>query len=202
MEQASHPAVKALSAALADAAGLLRVATEEVALERMTARDWPDSCLGAAEPGEVCADVVTPGYAIDLADGFHYHADQRGNIRRAMHGETPYPDTELHVRFTQSGGIGGWTSEWEAHSETLPPDDEVELRHLIEQADFFNVANALPPGGPIPDGFTFTLWIAIGRRNHTVTRYEGVDQGDSAALRELFAWVGARAPRPGPGRVG
>ena len=32
-----------------------------VTVEQM---DWPDSCLGLPEPGEVCLTVITPGYKI------------------------------------------------------------------------------------------------------------------------------------------
>jgi hypothetical protein len=55
------------------------------------------------------------------------------------------------------GGIGGWHSEYEASSETLSDEHERELRRLIEESDFFNVRNELPDGGPIADGFTYSL---------------------------------------------
>jgi hypothetical protein len=45
---------------------------------------WPDACLDAAEPGEICAQVVTPGYRIIIERGgqrVEYHADLRGNVR-------------------------------------------------------------------------------------------------------------------------
>lgn len=45
---------------------------------------WPDACLGAAAPSEVCAQVVTPGYRIIIEREGHateYHADLRGNVR-------------------------------------------------------------------------------------------------------------------------
>lgn len=46
---------------------------------------WPDACLGAAEPGELCAQVVTPGYRIIIERGggqrIEYHTDLQGNVR-------------------------------------------------------------------------------------------------------------------------
>jgi hypothetical protein len=193
----SHPAIVALSAALTDAADLLRVAVHRIAVERIEAREWPDSCLGAPEPGEGCADVVAPGYMIELGDGFTYHADRQGNFRRAPD-QTPVPDTEIRLRYERSGGIGGWHTEFVASSETVSADEELELRGLIEAADFFNVRNGLPDS-PIADGITTSLWIAVGRRNHTVTRSDGDDMDDGEALRELFAWGAKRAPEFGPG---
>jgi len=202
MDVTSHPAILALSAALRDAVYRTGVPVDSIEVERLEAHEWSDSCLGAPTPNEGCADVVTPGYIITLADGSTYHADRHGHVRRAK-GHAPVPDTEIRLRFTQEGGIGGWSSEYEVSSETLSEDEERQLRQLVEDADFFNVPNSLPKGGPIPDGYTYTLWIAVGRRSHTVIRYDGVDENDSAALRELFAWVAERAPAPGPaGAIG
>jgi len=45
---------------------------------------WPDACLDAAEPGELCAQVITPGYRIIIERGgrrTEYHADLQGNVR-------------------------------------------------------------------------------------------------------------------------
>jgi hypothetical protein len=98
----SHPAIVALAAVLNDATGILRIPIGEVVVEYVEAREWPDSCLGAPQPGEGCADVVTPGFIITLGDGFTYHADQKGNVRRVVE-RPPVPDTEIRLRFTQSG---------------------------------------------------------------------------------------------------
>lgn len=43
---------------------------------------WPDSCLGVAKEGSVCAPVVTPGYLIELyaADNiYEFHTDFYGS---------------------------------------------------------------------------------------------------------------------------
>lgn len=56
-------------------------------LVEVDAVDWPDACLGAARPDEVCAQVVTSGYRIvvETADGEQivFHAARTGAIRRA-----------------------------------------------------------------------------------------------------------------------
>ncbi len=82
MHQVSHPAILALSAAVANAADLLRVPIDQITVESLEAREWPDSCLGLAEDGEGCADVVTPGFLVVLGDGFTYRADSQGRTRR------------------------------------------------------------------------------------------------------------------------
>lgn len=56
----------------------------DAALVEAEAVLWPDACLGAAEPGEICAQVVTPGYRIIIERGgqrTEYHTDLRGNVR-------------------------------------------------------------------------------------------------------------------------
>lgn len=77
------PAVSAAVAALSDELGL---APERIGVLSYAAVDWPDSCLGAAQPDEMCAQVITPGWRIRLAvDGQQYqmHTDQLGQqVRR------------------------------------------------------------------------------------------------------------------------
>ena len=197
MSDVDHPALSALSAALRDAANLLRVPVDGVALERMKAREWPDSCLGLPEGDDACADVVTPGYLIHLSDGFTYHADHHGNVRRARK-PMPHPDTEIRLRYSISGGITGGSTVYETDSYQLSDAEEDELRRLITEADFFNVANLLPES-PVNDGITMRLWIAVGRRNHEVIRGDGIDVDDTESLLALVEWAAARTPARFPG---
>jgi hypothetical protein len=47
---------------------------------------WPDACLGAAHPGELCAQVVTPGYRVTLRGNgqpTEYHTTLTGAARLA-----------------------------------------------------------------------------------------------------------------------
>ena len=188
-----HPALSALSASLEDAANALRVPVEGVALELMEARDWPDSCLGLPGPDDACADVVTPGFLIQLSDGFTYRADREGNVRRADDDRAPYPDTEIRLRYSRSGGITGQHVVYETDSYQLSDREEDELRQLITEADFFNVRNVLPES-PVNDGITVRLWIAVGRRNHEVVRGDGIEIEDTESLLALVKWVADRLP--------
>ena len=197
MTDLDHPALSALSAALKDAANLLRVPVDGVALERMEAHEWPDSCLGLPEDDDACADVVTPGYLIHLSDGFTYHADQLGSIRRARK-QAPQPDTEIRLRYSISGGITGGSTLYETDSYQLSDAEQDELRRLITEADFFNVANVLPES-PVNDGMTMRLWIAVGRRSHEVIPGDGIDVDDSEAFHALVEWAAVRTPSRFPG---
>jgi hypothetical protein len=48
--------------------------------------DWPDSCLGLPALGEMCAQVVTPGFRVRVQEGmvvFEFHTDQDAqNLRQ------------------------------------------------------------------------------------------------------------------------
>ncbi len=51
--------------------------------------DWPDACLGATGPGEMCAQIITPGYRglfIAPAGRYEFHSDQSGAAVRFIPG--------------------------------------------------------------------------------------------------------------------
>jgi hypothetical protein len=72
-------AMRALSESLGVQVGEIEVlSVEEV--------EWPNSCLGLAGPGEMCAEVITPGFVIILQAGgneYEFHSDRTGeNLRQ------------------------------------------------------------------------------------------------------------------------
>ncbi len=75
-------------AACEDIAERLDAPPGDVGLVSVTDTEWPDSCLGAAETNEVCAQVITPGYEITLQvvsrpGAYIYHTDQGFTVRLA-----------------------------------------------------------------------------------------------------------------------
>jgi hypothetical protein len=71
----------AVDAALGDAAGRLGVGRDQLRLERLEQREWPDGSLGCPQPGMMYAQVITPGYLIVVAGAarqLEYHADAGG----------------------------------------------------------------------------------------------------------------------------
>lgn len=73
--------------ALADLQRRLGVDAEAVVVDDIEFAEWPDSCLAAAEEGEACAQVITPGFVIVFeagGDQYEYHADLNGNVRLAQ----------------------------------------------------------------------------------------------------------------------
>lgn len=48
-------------------------------------QEWPDTCLGLANPGEFCGQQILPGWRIILSDGsrrWAYRTDVQGQLRR------------------------------------------------------------------------------------------------------------------------
>jgi len=58
---------------------------QQVALRGAESRQWANACLEAARPGEFCAEVITPGYAliVETPEGtMHLHTDRQGRVIR------------------------------------------------------------------------------------------------------------------------
>ncbi|MEZ4503030.1 MAG: hypothetical protein R3C39_10430 [Dehalococcoidia bacterium] len=91
--RASADLPAAIDAVVADAATRLSTTEAGVQVIRSEAVTWSDACLGAAADGEVCAQVLTPGYVIwvgSTGDALRYHTDESGSsVRLAATGITP-----------------------------------------------------------------------------------------------------------------
>ena len=192
-----HPLITALTIALERTARMIRVPVQGVRIESIEAREWPDSCLGLPEDGEICHETVTPGYLIRLHDGFTYRADEHGGVRRQRTEhqipDTQIPDIEIRLRSVVEGGIAGHRRTFETSSMDLSEEEESELRSLIDASDFFNI-HTPDNRMAVYDGYTHRLWIAVGRRQHEVVRGDGFESEDSPAFLALLKWVAQRTP--------
>jgi hypothetical protein len=95
----AEAAEQAAREALARALGL---ADYEIMVVSVTPVEWSNACLGVEWPGQMCAEVITPGYKIVLeAHGvlFEYHTDSEGTAVRAA---------SLALTWSRQGGIAGF----------------------------------------------------------------------------------------------
>jgi hypothetical protein len=70
-------------------ARLLGVDPLSITRVELTAQDWPDACLGLAQPDEMCAQVIVPGYrALAETDGTTHecHTNGDGSLIRCREG--------------------------------------------------------------------------------------------------------------------
>lgn len=61
------------------------VPVDEIEIVAVQQKDWPDACLGLAEEGEACAQVITPGWKIKLRAGgeaYVLHTDEDADAIR------------------------------------------------------------------------------------------------------------------------
>lgn len=59
----------------------LEISTQDVRILSAEKTQWPDACLGMAEEGELCAQVITPGWRLTLeaqGERFEAHTDENG----------------------------------------------------------------------------------------------------------------------------
>ncbi len=80
---ADQRAFEAVRAALAQQLG---VDPLTIALVKVEAVEWSDSCLGLGGPAESCLQAVTPGFRVTVQQGdkvFEFHTDQSAeNLRQ------------------------------------------------------------------------------------------------------------------------
>ena len=65
----------------------LGVTVDEIDYVSFSSEEWPDACLGLAEPGEMCAQVITPGWRVVLTAGgqqYIYRTDDAGEVIRQL----------------------------------------------------------------------------------------------------------------------
>lgn len=92
----ARPPDATLAALRADAAIRAGVPAEQVSVETSQAVTWPDSSLGCPQPGLSYAQVLVPGWRVQLRAGgklLDYHLGRRGNWLRcpADRAQPPLP---------------------------------------------------------------------------------------------------------------
>ncbi len=121
--------------AVADLAGQLQVEANAIRVAQVAPRDFPDASLGAPREGEMYAQVVTPGYVIELSHGdalYVYHGS----------GERVVPAPAGAGDSSQVGLAAAWTT--------------------VEVADI-GLRFQAPDGWPSPAAWTWTAPGAAGR---------------------------------------
>jgi len=69
--------------AISDLAKRLRIRKSEITLASIEPTEWSDTSLGCPKPGLLYAQVITPGFRIELRTGddqYVYHTDQEHHV--------------------------------------------------------------------------------------------------------------------------
>lgn len=83
-EGAMQPLTAAVNARRA-LAETLNVAEADIRITQIVEAQWSNACLGLPEPGEMCAEVITPGFLVMLQVGgqtYEFHTDYEGEAIR------------------------------------------------------------------------------------------------------------------------
>ena len=98
----------------------------------------------------------------------------------------------IRVQFTRSGGFAGIPVTASCESDSLTPEDEDELRRLIESAGFFQLPATVTSPAPGADRFAYRLTIEVDGQEHTVEMEEAAVPPGS---RPLLEWLNSFARR-------
>jgi hypothetical protein len=63
----------------------LGVPVDQIQIESVEQKDWPDSCLGLSQSGESCSQVVTPGWLVVFnvsGTEYRFRVNETGTIVR------------------------------------------------------------------------------------------------------------------------
>jgi hypothetical protein len=79
----SPEAQPAVQAVVADAAAHLGISPDQIQVQQVESRQWPDSSLGCPQPGQMYSQIVTPGYLIVISGAgkrLEYHTNTRSEV--------------------------------------------------------------------------------------------------------------------------
>jgi len=98
----------------------------------------------------------------------------------------------MRVHFERSGGFGGLLLAVAIESDTLPVDEQQQLRQLIDEADFFNLPAELSDSGTAVDQFVYKVVVESADRSHSIQTTEGAAP---PSLQPLLDWLTRAARR-------
>ncbi len=134
----------------------LGISDSDVKLVSSAIVEWPDSCLGVAQQGVMCSQIVTPGFLFTLEAGgrqYEYHTNQDASM--IMPGS-------LALNWKQQGGIAGLCQQLTAYLSgeiygqdcksgdgrmgVLTPADRAQLYSWIDKYSNDNINLSDPQG--------------------------------------------------------
>jgi hypothetical protein len=181
-DAAEQAAREALAAAL-----VLDAASFELVAIRL--KEFGNACLDVPAPGEMCAEVITPGYVVSLqAEGrqYDYNTDLKGSQARPA---------SLALSWQREGGIAGFCdsllvyASGEAYASNCKGDQgqagmltDDERAELVKWLDSYGAVGHEQSDGAVAD--SMTIRVSFQGYGSTATLSEA-EQGD------LQAWAQA-----------
>ena len=92
----------------------------------------------------------------------------------------------MQIHFERSGGFAGLRLAHDIDSGTLPPEQQADLKNLIEQSRFFELPPVLQAERPGADRFQYKLRVKGDSQEHAVEVDEAAMPSN---LRPLLNWI-------------
>lgn len=183
----------------------LGIGLEMVEVVSFTEEEWPDSCLGLPEDGELCAQVITLGWRVELeAEGQRYEARTTAEgdvVRIGDAGADEGGDLGgAAVVFTQSGGIAGIHTVYRIYPSGMMEKESgqagagegvsaietdaaavAQLLADLERLGFFALDSSDEGEIPCCDFFVYELAAQAGEQSASLTV---VETGDNQSAPE------------------
>ena len=84
LDPQDRPAARAaIESARRDLAARSGIGHDQIGVETIEKRDWPDAALGVRQKGGMYAQMIVPGFFIRLRTGdrsYEYHSDMNGRV--------------------------------------------------------------------------------------------------------------------------
>ncbi|MBI2021221.1 hypothetical protein HYS99_01770 [Candidatus Giovannonibacteria bacterium] len=129
-------ATSAVSAVKGEISKIEKIHNNDVKITGISAKDWPDSCLGLAATNEFCAEVITPGYEIKARakdTDYLYRTDKEGKEAR---GSKMFKSAKLKISFLYPTGYFATERDLSTGQryryEVVLMEDTKENRNLVE----------------------------------------------------------------------
>ena len=99
------------------------------------------------------------------------------------------------IKFERTGGFAGIRIAADFELDDLPEDQADRLRELLDDVDFDELPEQLIKGGPVPDGFTYSITVETDKGEHTVTTSDTSAPQKMQPLLELLYQIARQRAR-------
>ncbi len=100
-----------------------------------------------------------------------------------------------HIKFERTGGFAGIRIAADFDLDDLPEDQVAQLRELLDDVDFDELPEKLLKGGPVPDGFTYSITVESHKFEHTVITSDTSAPEKMQPLLELLYQIARQRAR-------
>lgn len=98
----------------------------------------------------------------------------------------------MRIALERSGGFAGMLTSVSIDTTKLAPPEANQVKSLVEEAEFFQLPEAITPAAPV-DRFQYHLTVSDKKRQHSVVVSESTMPG---SLKPLVDWLMETARRP------